>query len=154
MPAKARYWFDQRIAEAGAAGWTKATSEKSPFSPEEEATLKQLIVSRPAAHHEPDQSLGNAEMRSKIEELINARQQWILGDMREALGRSKVPQDGKISPDEFARNVQKVLDASGTEGNKAWKKLRDLLQKRCETEVLGRIRAAIAQEQAPGTHVL
>ena len=63
-------------------------------------------------------------------------------------GRSQKPRDQELPAEEFARSIRECLNASGSNANDAWQKLRALLQQRCEVELLGTIRNGIAVEQA------
>jgi hypothetical protein len=148
VPEKARRWFDQRVAAAAADRLTKAAGDKNPFAPAEAARLQRLIVGEPATHHDPAQSLLNAEMRRTVSDILDSKKQGILDDLQQARGRSQNRRDGEISSEVFERSVLNCLNSPNSEANDAWQKLRTLLQQRCEVELLGTIRNSIAQEQS------
>lgn len=148
LPAKAALWFDQRIADAAVSRLTKAAADKNPFTSEEAAAFKSLVVAQPSAHHVPAESLRNADMQQAIRAVLNAKQRWILDDLQQALQRSQNPLDREMKSDEFQQSVQSVLDDPDTKASNAWQELRNLMERRCETELLVKIRNTMAQEQA------
>ena len=148
LPDKARDWFDKRVAKAGSDRMTQTAGMEKPFTDEEATKLEKLIAADPAQHYDPIRSLANPAMRSTVDAMLDRRQQGIVDDLQQALGRSKNQQDGAITAEGFATSVREILNSPNSAANEAWRQLRDLLQRRCENELLKEIRDDLATKQA------
>lgn len=148
LPGKAGDWFDKRVAKAGSDRMTQTAGMEKPFTDEDATKLQKLIAEDPAQHYDPTQSLANPAMRRTVDEMLERGQEEIVKDLQQALKLSKNQQDGTINAEVFAKSVRDILDSSNSAANEVWKQFRDLLQRRCENELLKGIRDTLATDQA------
>jgi dihydroneopterin aldolase len=146
IPVKAGSWFDQRVADVGNRVFGEVASGERRIPSEHEEILRRLILANLPAHHQPSGSL--RAVQSKIQEMTDGGQQWIVADLVKALQLSKTPDDQNYPEKSFHRDINGILTNKDSLGYVAWSNLQKVLQRRYETDLLSAVRKKIADELA------
>lgn len=136
--------FDQRVA-------AKINDVLSEFpagqvSPADEDVLRQMILTEPQKHHDPNDSLRAAQ--TEFGKLIADKRTLIENQMLQELRNSNSTVDQEMSDDAFRKDIAQVLQTESSSAQLAWRGFETQVLKRYEIVLKTIVRPAIASDQA------
>ncbi len=145
IPDKSQHWFDQQVARCGGLILEELALNKRHIPREDEQTLRQLILSDPARHHQLAESWQSVQ--PAIQEMVDRGQQWIVEELLKACRQSSSPEDREYPEERFRHDITEIVTAPDTRGHASWSRLQKVLLERYKTDVLKTVRDTIAAEQ-------